>query len=62
MAIGSYGGGLLSGDVVELDVAVERDATLVLGTQASTKVYRVAESSVARRPGRSSTRRLPMEV
>ena len=40
VAIGSYGGGLLGGDVVELDVTVESDATLALGTQASTKVYR----------------------
>jgi len=36
----TYGGGLLGGDQVALTVAIEADARLVLGTQASTKVYR----------------------
>ena len=39
-ALGSYGGGLLGGDHVVLNVLAERGATLTLGTQASTKVYR----------------------
>ena len=38
--LGSYGGGLLGGDTVDLDVKAEPGATLVLGTQASTKVFR----------------------
>ena len=40
VAIGSYGGGLLGGDVVQLDLMAEPKAKLVVGTQASTKVYR----------------------
>ena len=38
--LGSFGGGLLGGDRVDLHVRAERDATLLLGTQASTKIYR----------------------
>ncbi|KAJ1638794.1 UreD urease accessory protein-domain-containing protein [Pavlovales sp. CCMP2436] len=39
-ALGSHGGGLLGGDVVEVDVHVGAGATLALSTQSSTKVYR----------------------
>lgn len=39
-AIGSHGGGLLGGDVVEVDAVVGANATLALSTQSSTKVYR----------------------
>ena len=39
-ALGSYGGGLLGGDDVAVDVTVSRGATLALTTQASTKIYR----------------------
>lgn len=39
-----FGGGLVSGDRVELDVAVGDDASLLLSTQASTKVYHADES------------------
>jgi urease accessory protein len=36
----SHGGGLLAGDHLALDIAVEAGATACLGTQAETKVYR----------------------
>ncbi len=36
----TYGGGLLAGDRVHLNVAVEAGARLYRGTQASTKIYR----------------------
>jgi urease accessory protein len=36
----TYGGGLVDGDAVRLDVSVGRDAMAMLSTQASTKVYR----------------------
>lgn len=36
----TYGGGLLGGDAIQLDVSVESGAMAMLATQASTKVYR----------------------
>lgn len=36
----TFGAGLVGGDAIGLDVVVERGATLVLFTQASTKVFR----------------------
>ena len=36
----NYGGGLVEGDRIELDVTVGRGATAFLSTQAATKVYR----------------------
>jgi urease accessory protein len=36
----TYGGGLLAGDAVDLQVQVEAGASLFLGSQASTKIYR----------------------
>lgn len=36
----SYGGGLVAGDEIALEVEVEEGATALLGTQAETKVYR----------------------
>lgn len=36
----TYGGGLVDGDAVRLDLSVGADATAMLATQASTKVYR----------------------
>eukprot|EP00439_Symbiodinium_sp_Y106_P066506 s965_g10.t2 len=39
-AIGSFGGGLLGGDEVDMAVEVDPYATLTLVTQASTKIYR----------------------
>jgi urease accessory protein len=38
--VSSLGGGLVGGDAIELDVRVHEGATLYLGTQASTKVYK----------------------
>ena len=35
----SYGGGLVEGDQIEMDVRIGRGATAMIGTQASTKVY-----------------------
>ena len=46
-ALGSYGGGLLGGDVVDLHVTAERGATLTLTTQASTKVYKAKADGAA---------------
>ncbi len=37
---GTFGGGLLAGDAIALNATIESGATLVLATQASTKVYR----------------------
>ncbi len=36
----TYGGGLLGGDAIALDVTVGRGASALLATQASTKIYR----------------------
>jgi urease accessory protein len=38
--LASYGGGLVDGDALEIDIEVECGATAVISTQASTKVYR----------------------
>jgi urease accessory protein len=38
--VATYGGGLVDGDAIALDVRVERGARALLGTQASTKIYR----------------------
>jgi urease accessory protein len=44
----TYGGGLVDGDVVSMEIAVDRNATALVSTQASTKVYR-AERGAAQR-------------
>lgn len=44
----TYGGGLVDGDAVTLDVRVGPRAKAVLGTQASTKVYRGASRQTLR--------------
>lgn len=36
----TFGAGLVSGDAISVDIVVERGATLVLFTQASTKIFR----------------------
>ena len=46
-ALGSYGGGLLGGDIVELDVRAERGSTLAVTTQASTKIYHTQQDGAA---------------
>ena len=38
----TYGGGLLGGDTIDLDVSIAPGASALLSTQASTKVYRSA--------------------
>ena len=38
--LASYGGGLVGGDALRIDIEVERGAAAVISTQASTKVYR----------------------
>lgn len=38
--LASYGGGLVGGDALRIDIEVERGAAALLSTQASTKVYR----------------------
>jgi urease accessory protein len=43
--VGSLGGGFVDGDAVSLDILVRRGATLVVTTQASTKVYRGARGA-----------------
>lgn len=43
--VATFGGGLVDGDAIHLDVDVARGATALLGTQASTKVYRCPTSS-----------------
>ena len=43
----TYGGGLLAGDRIDLRVDVEAGASLFLGTQASTKIYRSPEGLAA---------------
>jgi len=38
--LSNLGGGLVDGDCVDLEVEAQQDSTVLLGTQASTKVYR----------------------
>jgi urease accessory protein len=44
VCIVTFGGGLVDGDAIELDLVVEAGATLVLFTQSSTKVFRGSSS------------------
>lgn len=44
----SFGGGLVAGDHIALDIDIGADARCWCGTQASTKVYRDPEGRVAR--------------
>jgi urease accessory protein len=41
----SYGGGLVDGDALDIDITVEAGASALLCTQASTKVYRSARGT-----------------
>lgn len=43
--VATFGGGLVDGDAIALDVRVDDDAGALLGTQASTKVYRSERGS-----------------
>lgn len=54
-AVGEYGGGLLGGDCVEMDVAVGLGGTLLLSSQGSTKVFKSrAEGKVSQQTLRAS--------
>ncbi len=44
----TFGGGLLAGDCVDLDITVGEHSSLLLGTQASTKVYRSPNALAAK--------------
>jgi urease accessory protein len=44
----SYGGGLVDGDAVSLEIAVGRGASAFISTQASTKVYRSCRGTESR--------------
>ena len=55
-ALGSYGGGVLGGDVMRLRVRATAGASLALTTQSSTKVYR------AKRDGRATRQALDASV
>ncbi|KAH8553320.1 urease accessory protein UreD [Umbelopsis sp. PMI_123] len=54
----SYGGGMLSGDEVDMTIELNKDASLLLMTQGSTKIYKDREQSavsgtpISRLPGR----------
>src|SRR5713101_5385126 len=52
---GSYGGGLVAGDHLHLDIIAGPNSTLFLGTQASTKIYRS-------RDGQSSGQQLTLHA
>jgi urease accessory protein len=43
--VATFGGGLVAGDAIHLEVGVGPEACALLGTQASTKVYRCAEAT-----------------
>lgn len=43
----TFGGGLLAGDAIDLDVTVGEGTSLLIGTQASTKVYRSPHATPA---------------
>jgi urease accessory protein len=43
--LASYGGGLVGGDALRIDIDVERGAAAVISTQASTKVYRSVQGA-----------------
>jgi urease accessory protein len=45
VVVASFGGGLVDGDTIAIDVEVEEGATGLFGTQASTKVYRCPTSA-----------------
>lgn len=46
-AVGGYGGGLLGGDQVHLDIHIGRGATAVGRTQGTTKVYKAKHDGAA---------------
>lgn len=58
----TFGAGLVDGDAISLDVEVEHGATLVLFTQASTKVFRGHATQVLRADVRGTLVALPDPV
>lgn len=55
-ALGSFGGGFLGGDEVDLKIEVAEGATLAMTTQASTKIYQ------AKADGRCAVQRIGARV
>ncbi|GAB3576698.1 urease accessory protein UreD [Hymenobacter daeguensis] len=47
VVLSSYGGGMVAGDVIRLQVKVRAGARLVLSTQASTRIFRSIDGAVA---------------
>jgi hypothetical protein len=43
--LASYGGGLVGGDALRIDIDVQRGAAAVISTQASTKIHRSAQGA-----------------
>ena len=58
----SYGGGLVSGDTIDLRVKVEPGAAGLLSTQASTKVYRSKGAKIPHGPASGCAQHLHAEV
>ena len=46
--LSSYGGGLVSGDDIRLDIECDPNSKLFLGTQADTKIYKSVDGRLAR--------------
>src|SRR5260370_8394377 len=53
--LASYGGGLVGGDALRIDIDVERGAAAVISTQPSTKVYPSAQGASQQLPAGDST-------
>ncbi|MBO2011506.1 urease accessory protein UreD [Hymenobacter negativus] len=47
VVLSSYGGGMVAGDIIRLRITVQADGRLILSTQASTKIFRSIDGSVA---------------
>jgi urease accessory protein len=47
VVLSSYGGGMVAGDVIRLRITGQADTRLIISTQASTKIFRSIDGSVA---------------
>lgn len=47
VVLSSYGGGMVAGDVIQLQLTAHADVRLLLGTQANTKIFRSLDGKVA---------------
>ncbi|TGE07616.1 urease accessory protein UreD [Hymenobacter fodinae] len=47
VVLSSYGGGMVAGDVIRLQLTAHADTRLFLGTQANTKIFRSVDGQVA---------------